>query len=90
MRATFVLTTIVLALGLGTAAAASESHLFLRAAIVGLIPAIWVVSRLLEWRRGRDVWHFSPPYPYRWMTEAGGTSRPQPTSAERTGERPAD
>ena len=63
MRAVFVLTTVVLALALGVVAATSESHLLIGALIIGFVPVIWGVSRLLERVTGRDMWSFSAPYP---------------------------
>ena len=63
MRAVFVLTTVVLALALGVVVATWESHLLIRALIVGFVPVIWAVSRLLEQVIGRDMWSFSAPYP---------------------------
>ena len=69
MRATFVLSTIVLALALGIIAAASESRLLTRALIIGFVPAMWGLAHLVERLTGRDLWHFSAPYPYRWMPD---------------------
>lgn len=62
MRAVFVFATVVIALLLGIVAAASESHLLIRALIVGYIPAMWGVSHLIERVTGRDMWDFSAPY----------------------------
>jgi hypothetical protein len=83
MRAVFVLTTVVVALALGVVAAASESRLLIRALIVGFGPAIWAVSHVVERLAGRDLWHFSAPYPYRWMRERGGTARPRPNAGRK-------
>jgi hypothetical protein len=71
MRTTVVLTTMVLALALGVIAGISESRLLTRTLIIGFAPAIWVASRILERFTGRDLWHFSAPYPYSWMRESG-------------------
>ena len=69
MRTTFVLTTVVLALALGIIAGVSESRLLTRALIVGFAPAIWAASYVIERLTGRDMWHFTAPYPYSWMRE---------------------
>ena len=55
MRTTFVLTTIVLALALGLIAGISESRLLTRALIVGLVPAIWAASHVIERLTGRTA-----------------------------------
>jgi len=62
MKAVFVLTTIVLALALGVVAAVSENRLWIRALIIGVVPAIWAVSHVIERVTGRDMWNFSAPY----------------------------
>ena len=74
MRTAFVLTTIVLALALGIIAGISESHLLTRALIIGVVPAIWAASHVVERLTGRDMWHFTAPYPYPWMRESGDTA----------------
>jgi hypothetical protein len=62
--------TVVLALALGVGAALSNSRLFVAAATTGIAPLLWGASHLIERLTGRDLWHFSAPYPYRWMREA--------------------
>jgi hypothetical protein len=62
LRSGFVLTTIVLALGFGIIAGASESRLLMRALVIGFVPAIWAVSHVLERLAGRDMWHFTAPH----------------------------
>jgi hypothetical protein len=84
MRAGFILTTIVVALALGVVAGASESRLLTRALIIGIVPAIWAVSHALERLTGRDMWHFTAPYPYRWMRAAGETAAPPPRVIRRS------
>lgn len=74
MRSGFVLTTIVVAIALGIVGGASESRLLTRGLIVGFVPAIWAVSHVFEWLTGRDMWHFTAPYPYRWMRDEGGSA----------------
>jgi len=82
MRAVFVLTTVVLALGV--VAAASDSPLLVRALIVGFVPMMWAVSHAIErLAAGRDVWHFTAPYPYRWMPHRRDTATPRPSSGRR-------
>jgi hypothetical protein len=84
MRAVFVLTTVVLALALGIVAAASDSPLLIRALIVGFVPMMWAVSHAIErLAAGRDVWHFTAPYPYRWMPHRPDTAPPRPSSGRR-------
>lgn len=83
MRAVFVLTIVVLALALGVVAAASESHLLIRALIVGFVPAIWGVWHSVERLTGRDMWHFSAPYPYRWMRDRGDPAMPRPNAVRK-------
>ena len=80
MRTVLVLTTVVFALALGVVAAASESRLLIRALIVGFMPAIWTVLHVVERLTGRDLWHFSSPYPYRWMRDRGETTMPRPNA----------
>jgi len=87
MRTGFVLTTMVIALTLGIAAGASESRLLTRLLIIGFIPAIWAASRLVEWLMGREMWHFSAPYPQRWASEGNETTGVTPNgSGESAGE----
>lgn len=81
MRAVFVLTTVVCALALSVVAAAADSRLSIRTLIVGFVPAIWAVSHVLERLTGRDLWHFSAPYPNRWMRDRGETAMPRPNPA---------
>jgi len=61
MRTAFVLTTVVLALALGIIAAALDSRLLIRTLVIGLVPAIWGVSHVLERLGGRAMWHFTAP-----------------------------
>jgi hypothetical protein len=81
MRAAFVLTTVVIALVLGIGSGISRSDLLPRVLIIGFVPAIWAVAHALERRAGRDMWHFSAPYPYRWMRERAETPLPPPNPA---------
>lgn len=69
MRTGFVLTTVGLALALGIIAGVSENRLLTGALVIGLAPAIWAASYVVERLTARDMWHFSAPYPYRWMRE---------------------
>ena len=80
MRAVFVLTTVAVALALGVAAAASESRLLTRMLIVGFVPVIWAVLHAIERGTGRDMWHFSAPYPYWRMRHRGDTATSRPNS----------
>jgi hypothetical protein len=81
MRTGFVLTTIVLALALGTIAGVADSRLLARVLIIGFVPAIWAASHLLEWLTGREMWQFTAPYPYRWMGERTETAPASPNAA---------
>jgi hypothetical protein len=67
VRAAFVVGTAVLALALGVGAAISDSRLFVVIATMGMASLIWGAAHLVERLTGRDLWHFSPPYPYRSM-----------------------
>ena len=78
MRTAFVFTTIVLALALGIVAGVSESRLLTRALIIGLVPAMWAASHVVERLTGRDMWHFTAPYPYPWMRESGDAAATPP------------
>jgi hypothetical protein len=78
MRLGFVLTSIVLALALGSVAGGSESRLVTRTLVIGFGPAIWAVSRVLARLTGRDMWHFTAPYSFRSMADEGETSLPRP------------
>jgi hypothetical protein len=80
MRTGFVLSTLVLALALGIIAGISESRLLTRALIIGFAPAVWAASLIVERLAGRHMWHFTAPYPYRWMRDSGDTAptRPNP------------
>src|SRR4051812_38216816 len=80
MRTVFVLTTIVLALALGIIAGMSESHLLTRALVVGFVPAMWAASHAVERLTGRDIWHFTAPYPYPWMRESGDAASTPPSA----------
>jgi hypothetical protein len=37
---------------------------------IGLVPVMWTLLYLAERVIGRDVWHYTAPYPYRWMEVA--------------------
>ena len=80
MRTAFVLTTIVLALALGISAGISESRLLTRALIIGFAPAVWAASYVIERLTGRDMWHFTAPYPYPWMRESGDAASTPPNA----------
>lgn len=90
MRTAFVLTTIVLALAFGIIAGISENRLLTRALIIGVAPAIWAASHVVERLTGRDMWHFTAPYPYPWMRKSGDAASTAPsalgTPVENTGE----
>ena len=80
MRTNFVLTTIVLALALGIIAGVSESRLLTRALIIGFAPAIWAASHVIERLTGRDLSHFTAPYPYPWMRESREAASTSPAT----------
>ena len=80
MRTAFVLTTIALALALGIIAGIAESRLLTRALIIGFAPAIWAASRVAERLTGRDMWHFTAPYPYPWMRDSGDAASTPPNT----------
>jgi hypothetical protein len=37
---------------------------------VGLVPVMWTLLYLAERVMGREIWHYTAPYPYRWMEVA--------------------
>jgi len=74
MRSGFVLTMLAAAVALGFIAGTAESRLLTRVLIIGFVPAIWAASHLVERLADRDIWHFTGPYPYRWMRDEGGTA----------------
>ena len=76
MRTAFVLTTIALALALAIVAGTSDNRLLTRALIIGFAPAIWAASHLVERLTGRDMWHFTAPFPRPWMGGNGEASTP--------------
>jgi len=78
MRAAFVLTSVVLGLAFGVLAAGWANRLLLGALITGSMVAIWALSHIVERVRGRDMWHFTAPYPYRWMRKGGEDAVPPP------------
>lgn len=80
MKPLFILTTVGVALALGVISAATESRLLLRIAIVGFMPTMWAVSHAIEHVTGRGMWHFSAPYPYRWMRHRADTATLRPRS----------
>ena len=80
MRTAFALTTIVLALALGIIAGIAESRLFTRALIIGFAPGIWAASHVVERLTGRDMWHFTAPYPYPLMRESTDAASTPPSS----------
>ena len=80
MRTVFVLMTIVLALTLGIIAGISESRLLTRALVFGLAPAVWAASHIVERLTGRDIWHFTAPYPYPWMRESREAASTPPSA----------
>ena len=80
MRTAFVLTTIALALALGIIAGISESRLLTRALIIGFAPAIWAASLVVDRLTGRDMWHFTAPYPYPWMRDSGDAVSTPPSA----------
>ena len=83
MRAVFVLTAVVFALALGVVSGASESRLLIRALIIGVVPVIWALSHVVERLMGRDMWHFSAPYPYRWMRDRSETAETPPNAVRK-------
>ena len=88
MRAAFVLGTLLLALVLGIFAALSGSRVVVATLTIGFMPVIWGASRLIDRVTGRGMWHFSAPYPYRWMREAGDAAKPASRHPATQGEPP--
>lgn len=90
MRLGFVFTTIVLALGFGIIAGASDGRLLTRTLVIGFLPAIWAGSHVIARLRGRNMWHFAAPYPYRWMRDGGETALPRPDVSPESVQEPVD
>jgi hypothetical protein len=38
--------------------------------VIGMVPLMWTLLRLVEWLFGREIWQYSAPYPYRRMNRA--------------------
>jgi hypothetical protein len=68
---------------LGISAGTWEDRLLIRALVIAFIPVIWGVSQVVERLTGRDMWHLTAPYPYRWMRERGETALPRPHAVPR-------
>ena len=55
---------------------------------LGLVPVLWTLLYMTERVIGRDIWHYTAPYPYRSMEVAtvAETSHPETTpERKRTG-----
>jgi hypothetical protein len=73
--------TIALALGITTVALGAS----LRVAgwmAIGLVPFMWALLHLIERLLGREIWHYTAPYPYRRMKGAP-VAEPVLTTRER-------
>jgi len=44
---------------------------------------LWAVSRAIEGATGRDMWHFSAPYPYQWRGPRGDSKTTVPKSSRK-------
>lgn len=61
---------LAIALGLGVMMATTDISARMTGWIaIGLIPFTWAALWLIERLRGRDIWQFRAPYPYRWMKD---------------------
>jgi hypothetical protein len=72
---------VAAALGVSLATAASGASM--RAAgfvAIGFVPLMWALTHLIERRIGRDIWHYSAPYPYTWMDVASIDETPPATN----------
>jgi hypothetical protein len=58
--------------------AASDGALVIRALVIGFVPAIWGMSLVRERLAGRNLWDFTAPYPYRWMSQRETPLLPRP------------
>jgi hypothetical protein len=67
----------------------SESRLVMGILAAGFAPAVWAASMVIEWHAGRGIWHFTAPYPYRWMREHGEAVRTAPTGVRAAAENAA-
>jgi hypothetical protein len=75
------------ALGVGLLTAASGASLRTAGFVaVGFVPLMWALTHLTERLTGHDVWHYSSPYPYRWMAVASLDDKPAVTRHSRAEE----
>jgi hypothetical protein len=75
----FIGVATALAVGLLTAA----SGVTLKAAgfiALGFVPVMWALTHLTERVIGHEIWHYSAPYPYRWMDVAPLDDKPAATT----------
>jgi len=48
---------------------------------IGLVPVLWTLVHLTERVIGREIWHYTAPYPYREVQVATTAEASQPESA---------
>jgi hypothetical protein len=75
IRAFIVFIGITIALVMGTIVGMSD----VRGPLAGwlpivLVPVMWTLLSLIERATGRDVWHYTAPYPYHSMAAAPATT----------------
>jgi hypothetical protein len=51
---------------------------------VGFMPLMWALTHAIERLIGRDIWHYSAPYPYRGMEAALIDVKPSETNESDT------
>ena len=49
---------------------------------VGLLPVVWTLLYLMERATGRDIWHYTTPYPYRRLVVAKAARLPTAPTRE--------
>ena len=72
---------VAAALGVGVITSASGASATTAGLIaVGFLPLMWALTHAIERLVGRDIWHYSAPYPYGGMDAASIDVEPAETS----------
>ena len=72
---------VAAALGVGLITSASGASGTTAGLIaVGFVPLMWALTHAIERLIGRDIWHYSAPYPYRGMDVAPIDVKPAETN----------
>lgn len=74
IQALVVFIGLAIALSVGVIAGMLEGRPLAGWLTGGLLPAIWTLLYLVERATGRDIWHYTTPYPYRRTEGASVTA----------------